>query len=194
MSDVSLRCRCGNVTGRVRDVNPADGTRVVCYCQSCQEFARHLAAGGRVVDEWGGTEIYQVPPARVELLSGLEHVRCVRLTPKGLFRWYAGCCQTPLANTVSAAVPLVGLISSFAPDRGFDDERFGPLAARVNMSGATGRLPPDKAQQISSLGYGLKVLRLLLWWKLSGRGRPTPFFDAAGAPLSEPEVLSDAAA
>ncbi len=40
----------------------------------------------------------------------------MRLTPMGLLRWYAGCCNTPIGNMVSARVPFIGIVHMFMGD------------------------------------------------------------------------------
>ncbi len=189
MHEVELSCRCGQVKGVAKSVDPAEGTRVVCYCKDCQAFAHALAADKAVLDEHGGTDIYQLPPARVEIRQGQDQLRCLRLTEKGLFRWYAGCCNTPIANTVSAGIPVVGLIHGFVADPAVAHARLGPVRAYVNTGSAIGPLPESITRKSSTLRYVLKIVRKMLVWKLTGQGRPSPFFDDKGHPVSEPKIL-----
>ena len=189
MHDVELSCRCGQVKGVAGPIDPAEGTRVVCYCKDCQAFAHALGADRTVLDEYGGTDIYQLPPARVAIRQGQEQLRCLRLTEKGLFRWYAGCCNTPIGNTVSAGIPVVGLIHSFIADPATAQARLGPVKAYVNTGSAIGTLPAPVTHKSSMLGYVLKLVRKMLVWKLTGQGRPSPFFDDAGRPVCEPKIL-----
>src|SRR5262245_49123274 len=112
MPDVPLRCRCGQVTGVAHDVSPAEGFRFVCYCADCRAFAQFLDRSD-VLDAAGGTDIFQMPPARVTLLAGLDALRCVHISDKVL-RWYADCCRTPIANTAARpGFPLVAVIHAF---------------------------------------------------------------------------------
>ena len=108
--DIPLKCECRKVRGVATDVSAGAGTRVVCYCDDCQEFANYLDRGNTVLDEHGGTDIFQLAPARVTITQGREHIRCLHLTNKGTFRWYAGCCNTPIGNTRDASFPFVGMI------------------------------------------------------------------------------------
>ena len=115
-----------------------------------------------------------------------------------VFRWYAGCCRTPIANTASSArVPFFGLVHSFigveAEGRsrnGILDEILGPPLCRIYERSATGPLPPD-APAPASLGlYALRAAKVFGWW-WHGLGRPNPFFDdRTGAPLSQPRVVT----
>jgi len=103
---IEFSCRCGAVRGRV--AGPGNANRVICYCDDCQAFAHHLGRTD-LLDPQGGSDIVQLAPASFSLRQGHEHVAGVRLTPKGLYRWYASCCHTPLGNTVGPAIPFVGV-------------------------------------------------------------------------------------
>ncbi|QID18433.1 hypothetical protein G3580_12810 [Nitrogeniibacter mangrovi] len=189
MHDVELSCRCGQVKGRATSIDPREGTRVVCYCKDCQAFARVLEAEASVLDACGGTDIYQLPPARLRLDQGQDRVRCLRLSAKGLYRWYAGCCNTPIGNTVSRGIPVVGLIHAFIADPAAETT-LGPVRAYVNTQSATGALPEAIARQSSLFPYVVKIVRKMLVWKLTGQGRPSPFFDPDGKPLSTPQIVA----
>lgn len=187
---LALSCRCGTLTGRARPIDPRAGTRVVCYCKDCQAFARVLGVADRVLDRWGGTDIYQLPPARIELLTGQDQLRCLRLSEKGLYRWYAGCCQTPIGNTLSAGVPVVGLIHAFFADPTTAETILGPVRAHVHIGSATDRLPEAVWTRPGFRPYLVKIIGRMLAWKLRGLGRPTPFFTAAGAPVCTPRIAT----
>lgn len=190
--DVELECRCGAVRAVARGVTPEVGNHCVCYCDDCQAFIRFLGRTADVLDTNGGTDIFQLSPVRLEFTAGKERVACVRLTPKGLARWYASCCNTPIGNTApTPALPFVGLIRAFAPEP--TGNAFGPIRTRVFRQFATGdraAIPPDAQPRWRML---LHVLRLLLGWRLRGDHKRSPFFDAAtGAPLAVPRVLTAA--
>src|SRR5215467_13480397 len=99
--DISLRCRCGRVRGIASDVSPSSGFRFVCYCNDCQAFARFLERPD-MLDPAGGTDIFQMPPGCVKLTVGTDAVRCLRLSDKGVLRWYTDCCRTPIGNTAAS--------------------------------------------------------------------------------------------
>lgn len=110
--DLPLRCRCGRVRGIASEFAPSGGFRLVCYCRDCQAFARFLDRAD-VLDAAGGTDIVQMPPGRVKLTAGIDAVRSLQFSNK-VFRWYADCCGSPIANTASSArVPFFGLVHSF---------------------------------------------------------------------------------
>jgi len=43
------------------------------------------------------TDNIPMPRSRLQIQQGLEQIRCLRLSEKGLYRWYAGCGNTPIA-------------------------------------------------------------------------------------------------
>src|SRR5262249_44063266 len=97
VADVPLRCQCGRVRGVANAVSPSAGFRFVCYCDDCQTFARFLERP-EVLDPAGGTDIFQMAPARVKLTAGADALRCLSLSNQVL-RWYTDCCRTPIGNT-----------------------------------------------------------------------------------------------
>jgi Family of unknown function (DUF6151) len=209
--DLALSCWCGRVRGVARDVSPPAGFRLVCYCRDCQAFAHFLAhvpekwspvfrqghapmQESNVLDAAGGTDIFQMPTGRLQLTAGTDAVRCLRLSSKGIFRWYADCCRTPIGNTVGPRFPMIGLIHSFMSGEGgrSRDEALGRPACRIYERSASRPLPPD-APPRSSLGLTFRRISTVLGWWWRGLGRPNPFFDTrTGAPLAVPRVLTPA--
>ena len=146
-------CRCGNVAF---DIDPGRGTRLVCYCKSCQAFAGRFGENGET-DAWGGVDLYQTAPEAVRLISGVEHLRFVKLTPKGPLRWYAACCGTPIANTLASRnVPFITMMSQNVEN--LDD--LGPVVARVNRKGAKGHITePTGSSGRAVRAFILRALR-----------------------------------
>jgi hypothetical protein len=190
--DIPLSCRCGNVRGMAHDVAPAAGFRLVCYCTDCQAFARFLERPD-MLDEAGGTDIFQMAAGRVKLTAGADAVRSSRFSSK-VFRWYSECCRTSLANTASGrCFPALGLIHSFIGDE-IDgpsrDDVLGPPLCRIHEGSATAALPAH-APPPASLGiFALRAAKVLGWWA-RGLGRPNPFFDdRTKGPISAPRVIT----
>lgn len=188
-TELPLRCDCGRVRGVVANVSPSTGNRMICYCDDCQSFAWFLDRVD-VLDEWGGTDVFQVAPATVRITDGVDQLRCVRQYANGSFRWYAGCCRTPIANTVPS-IPFVGIIHRCMDHRADGrsrDDVLGPPVARVHGRYAVGT-PPATHPKVP-LGILVRVLRVLVTWIVRGQAKPSPFFDAKKRPLVEPRVLS----
>ena len=169
MQTIELRCACGAVRGEA-DFSHASHVHVVCHCGDCERWARHLGRSD-------ANDVVQTAPEFVRITSGVEHVRCARLAPKGLTRWFADGCKTPIANTTGRAnVPFVGLMTTTLARK--DDAVIGE-AHHVN--GGRGRTP---------FGVILRAAWFLFVGFVARRDRPSPFFDASGALISEPTVLS----
>ena len=178
--------------GIATDLSSDNGNHLVCDCDDCQAFARFLG-GADILDAHGGTEIYQTTPSRVQIRSGASNIRCVRLTDKGMMRWYAGCCRTPIANTLSRPrVPFAGLLRPFvgdAPDGRPRNSVIGEVTLKAFGRYAIGGAPPGATDR-PPLSFFLRITGLLLRGFIAGAHRPSPFFDEHGEPVSVPEILS----
>lgn len=189
-TEIPLRCWCGRLHGTALGVEPKAGCRVVCYCDDCQAFAQFLKRPG-ITDDWGGTDVFQVAPANLRILDPTGALACVRLTAKGMYRWYCGECKTPVGNTVSARVPFVGLIHAFMDHESEGrprDEVLGKPGYSQAKFAAPG-LPRDRRGL--PLGVIAKSVTLLGKWWLQGAGSPSPFFEGPEhTPRVTPSVLS----
>jgi hypothetical protein len=175
------------------DVSLEDGKRAVCYCDDCQIYAHHLGRSD-ILDERGGTEALMSTPGQVTFTAGAEQVRCLRLSPKGLYRWYAGCCNTPLGNTLSARLPvlILPLVSLDVAAAGKSlDEALGPPTMRMQARYAKGGSAPF-AHPKAPLKLLPRVASHLLRGWLRGRGQPSPFFDERGQPRVAPQLIDKA--
>jgi hypothetical protein len=189
-ADLPVRCSCGTLRGALRGVSGRNGNHVVCYCDDCQSFAHFLDRAQDVLDAHGGTEIFQTSAARLAITAGADRLACMRLTPKGLLRWYAACCRTPIGNTLATRqVPFIGLVVGSIDDAA-RDEVLGPIRARGHARFAKGT-PPD-----AHPSFPAPVIARVFWISLAARlrgdHRRTPFFGAAGAPVAPPRVLAPA--
>ena len=187
--DVELGCRCGEIHGWVRGVSPTTVVRAICYCNDCQAFLHHL---GRAdwLDAHGGTDVVQVAPRAVTFDRGAERIVALRLTPKGLYRWYASCCNTPLGNTLKPWLPFIGMspeVLRGASDAAAREAAFGRVRGASFGQHATGGVPEGATK--FPLGLIAHGLRLMLGWKLRGKAWPHPFFDRATQAPSHPVII-----
>ena len=183
-----LQCECGTIKGIVHD--PRRANRVVCYCKDCQAFAHFLGKAKETLDDRGGSEVIQVLPRNVTFTQGIEALACMRLTGKGLLRWYAGCCKTPIGNTLdNFKISFIGLVHTCleTSDKPIADS-FGPVRAWVNTKGAKGNPKPK------TVGVGTTILWFLantLKARIDGSYKQTPLFIVdKGTPITPPRVLS----
>ena len=187
---VELHCRCGEVRARVTDASPAAVNRIVCYCDDCQAFAHQLGRAD-LLNAQGGSDIVQLAPASLTFLHGQQRIVGLRLTPKGLPRWYASCCNTPVGNALTPAIPFVGVLA-----QGFDystlraDNAFGPPTGAIFGKCAIGT-PPQGSTGLN-LSLLLRVIGKVLGWRLRGKTWPHPFFEKGKSePIYPIKVLSE---
>lgn len=193
MATMSLRCKCGAFRGVVHSLSPAQGNRCVCYCDDCQAYAHYLGQAETVLDANGGTDITPVTPSQIEITVGHETLSALRLSPKGLFRWYADCCNTPIANTVAwARMPFAGVVHAIMDPKASGtrrEEALGPIRARVQGKFGKGPLPAG-VSKTAPLAFLLRTARFV-WKGFWGRKhQPSPFFHPTGKPRVKPKVLT----
>lgn len=180
-----IQCKCGAIRGQLEGAGTHN--RIICYCTDCRAFARFLGKAPDVLDEQGGTEIFQVAQSRLRFLEGEEHLAAIRLSDKGLVRWYASCCKTPIGNTMTNPnISFIGLIHTCL-DRVQINEDFGASIAVVNTDTALGT---PKPKQRGLLGVVARFVWIVLTDRISGEYRKSPLFNASGLPRVDPKILS----
>lgn len=184
-----LQCQCGALRGLLSQ--PERAVRGVCYCKDCRASAHHLGVASRTHDALGGADFVATQAKYLKFSEGTRHLACQSLSPNGLLRWYAKCCNTTIGNTVrNWKFPYVGLIRScLDSEPGSYERSFGDVKMRVNIGSA--KAPPP--------GMGLKTLTALTGFvpsviagRVSGAYKTTPFFTPAGEPVAVVRVLSKA--
>lgn len=181
-----LKCRCGAVRG---EMQPARAyVRATCYCKDCRAYARFLERAD-VLDDAGGTDVVPTAPATVRLTSGIEHVACMSLSPKGTLRWYAKCCRTPLGNTSrNAGLPYLGLVTACLDATPQQlDAAFGPAGRCVLNTGSA--TAPVRGTPLAFAWGGVGIMAGILSARVRGE-RASPFLDGDGQWLREPEVIT----
>jgi hypothetical protein len=182
-----IRCRCGQVRGLLKATSPSN--RCICYCTDCQAFVRHLRAPD-VLDSRGGTDIIQVPSSNLVFTQGAENLACLRLTDKGMLRWYSRCCQTPIGNTPADwRIAFVGLIHTCLSNENQSLETsFGPVSMHVGVKSAIGAVKPTASGLFSGLA---KAVAIIVRGRFGGAYRASPFFNPqTGIPVANPNILS----
>lgn len=189
---VALRCTCGTLRGFAEGVKPQTTTRVLCYCRDCRAFADFLQRPD-VLDAAGGSDVFQIAQASVRFTEGEHVIACMRLSDKGMYRWYAQCCRTPIGNTLRGGVPFIGLLRVLVdlPDGPAVDGVLGS-ATPIQVKFAVGSTRPHD-DMLATLKLIGRILPRLLVWKLTGRAFPSSFFDEhTRAPRVTPHVLDSA--
>jgi hypothetical protein len=117
----------------------------------------------------------QATPDQVKILAGQEYLRCLRLTERGLTRWFTACCMTPLANTPRHAwMPFVGVMNCV-----LDTEEQALLGPTTHLNGP----------HTISWTIILRSAWVLLQGMLLRRHHPNAFFNDRGKPIAQPEVI-----
>ena len=188
MTDLAIRCECGRLTGLATHVSPALVNRVVCHCRGCTAYAHVLGRPAEMLDERGGTDVFQMSPRQFTIDAGLENVACMRLSDRGALRWYARCCKTPIAHTLgSLRLPFMAIHHSCVSWPEAVDARTriaGPIRARLN-----GRFSSSDALELRATTWAtLSMLPhyspLFFRWLVRGDARHSPFVDSnTGQPI-----------
>ncbi|MFS2036743.1 DUF6151 family protein [Polaromonas sp. CT11-55] len=183
-----LHCQCGTLQGQVSHTESV--CRGVCYCKDCQAYAHFLGKADEILDEMGGSDVVATLPQHVSFTQGVEKLTCMSLSDKGMLRWYASCCNTPIGNTSrDFKVSHVGLLHNCLEDSSTSlDSAFGPVRMRVGMKSAKGA---PKAMALSTTVAILQFMARLIRARLDGSYKRTPFFDPeTGKPRVSPKVLT----
>ena len=186
---VDLSCACGTIKGTLNIVH-GSLFHVHCLCCDCQRFAAHLDNKEKILDAHGGSELIQTYPAYMEITSGQKNIGCVKLSEKGLYRWYSTCCNMPLANTMnSSKIPFVGVSVKLMK---FDNEQekmetLGPVLMKAFGKYAIGEMPSG-AHATFPLSFMPKMMLFMLKGMLGKKNDPSPFFKD-GQPIAKANVL-----
>ncbi len=177
---LAFQCGCGTIRGHLTAAGVASGTHVDCYCADCR--ANELLHQ-QPDPAPGPVDLFQMAPDAVRFEAGQDRLAVIRLGPKGMMRWYASCCGTPMFNTfASPALPFAGMLTA----RLADPAALGPVRAHGFVP-----QPGGKTRHIGGLTVVGGVLRRGIGARLSGRWRDTPFFAAGtGAPTAPVRILS----
>lgn len=181
----AFQCECGIVRGEIDERGIHN--HLICYCEDCRAYARSLGKADAVLDANGGTEIVQLAQPRLRFHQGVERLRALRLSENGLIRWYAGCCNTPIGNTLaSPKIAVIGMVHACL-DRDRISRDFGAYTAIVNTRNAIGENKPRQRGVIGVIG---RAIAIVVRYRFGRRYLESPLFTNDGLPIAEPKVLS----
>ena len=112
-----------------------------------------------------------------------------RLSPRGGYRWYAGCCGTLMFSTVrNLKVPFVSVALRQPEVQGVLDV-LGPVCCHAFTASA--RPHPDAPTADKGMRWAgtLALKRAAIAW-LSGRSRRSPLRRPDGMPIAPVEVIT----
>jgi hypothetical protein len=178
------------VRGTLHDAAPKNGTRVTCYCRDCQAYEAFLGRTDDVLNDKGGSDIYQTVPHRFTLETGHEHLAAIRVTDGRLLRWYTRCCQSPLGSTPDTPdLPIMGLLTKpfLQQDADAAEKAFGKSKGALFPKEAWSPPLEDNASLPALI---VAALARAFGTRLKAKGKEHPFFTADKTPRVEPRLLS----
>lgn len=161
---------------------------MTCYCKDCQTAAGLFGASDELLSPGGGSEIWQTTPDRITIVGGAEQLEILRLSPRGLYRWHARCCDTPVFNTMSRVhLPFVGVVLLQA-ELTREAAALGPSRCQAfTRDAAPGPGAPKRDRGFA--GAGLHVLSRMAGAWIGGRAKNNPLLGGDGAPIAPFTVI-----
>jgi hypothetical protein len=179
---LGFSCACGALSGHIEAASVKQGTRLRCHCTDCRAVELYHGAPD---PKGSGVDLLQLNPDMVVIDRGADQLHLLQLSPKGLYRWYSGCCGTPLFNGLrNPRLPFIAVRTALFSE----PDRLGRVVAEAFIP-QPGKPPRHKGAARMTMKL---ASRMISAW-VSGRWRQTAFFDGqSGRPVAEPHVLSKA--
>lgn len=185
---MDIQCECGTFRARLKAFPGNTPGRLVCYCDDCQKYLHHIGRAD-LLDANGGTEVIPAYPRDVEILSGIEQLRCTRLSSRGLFRFSTACCNTPIVNTAPGKAWAGFFRRAYGVGNASEIDRvLGPVRSRIMGRYAKGT-PPAGTPDTFDAKAMITVLPFMLKGSLAGKGRPSPFFPDGRTPVATAHIV-----
>lgn len=186
-----VQCKCGTLKGEISDTGTSN--RVACYCKDCRAFARFLTTTPDILDQQGGTEIIQIAQSRLRFSQGEDQLAAMRLTDRGMIRWYTKCCETPIGNVLAnPKLSFIGMIHTcLKQDRITQD--FGIDIATAHVGSALGKPRPQQTGMpgvVARMAWMAWMAWIMLSGWVSGGYKKSVLFNDEGKPRAIPQVLS----
>ncbi len=187
MISMNIQCTCGNFQAKLKAFPKNTPGRLKCYCDDCQKYLHYLNRAD-LLDENAGTEIIPAYPADIEIVKGNELLKCVRLSSKGMFRFYTSCCQSPVGNT-SPNRAWVGILRNMYPRE--VEKILGTIRSSIMGKFAKGTPPQGTPEKFDLKGFSI-VMPFMLKGVLLRKANPSPFFQKDGTTaVVLPHVISE---
>ena len=175
---MELQCECGKFQVVLMAFPKNTPGRLRCYCDDCQTYL-HLINRSELLDQNGGSEVIPVYPRDVQILKGKEYLKCMRLSPKGIFRFSTSCCNTPVANTKPGFWLGFHRILYATTDPTKLDNILGPVRSSIMGRFAKGTLPAGTPDTYNLKSF-ICVMPFMLKGKLLKKFKGSPFFEDDG--------------
>ncbi len=183
---MKISCDCGAFIAKLKAFPKHTPGRLVCYCDDCQAFVEKIQRAD-VLDAYGGTEEIPVYPKEIEIIQGIETLKCYRLTTKGTYRWATSCCNSPILN-IKPGFPWAGTFYTTYKDPAAPSA-LGDVKARIYGKYALAGAPFKISEKIAFKDM-LVVMPFLVKGIILGMDKQSPFFGSDNkTPIVEPEIL-----
>ena len=185
---MEIQCECGKFRAELTQFPKNTPGRLICYCDDCQAFLNYLKRPD-LLDANGGTEIIPAYPADMKVVAGKDVIQCLRLHANGMYRFFANCCHTPIANT-DPVRPWAGINHRMytVKDPNRLAHELGPVKSSVMGKHAKGT-PPAGTPKTFDFKALVTVMPFIIKGKILGKAKPSPFFEN-GQAIVEPRVLT----
>ncbi len=168
---IEISCRCKAVRGQLDPKAVTDGIHIACYCKDCRAYAR-LKGEENALEPGGGVGMLQTTIDRLEISHGTDQLACQQFGEKTPLRWYAKCCDAPIA----LSMPNPGVAHLSVPTTAVEDETLlGPVRSRVNLGSATA--PVSESSDIGLPGLVLRMMVRLIKARLRGAAKKSALYD-----------------
>ncbi|MEO3415710.1 DUF6151 family protein [Roseovarius sp. CAU 1744] len=185
----SHACRCGKTRLTVTVPSRAAGTHIRCYCRDCQTAARLHDRDEDTLSPAGGTDVWHTVPELIEIEAGADTLQISRLSPRGGYRWYAGCCGTLMFSTVrNLAIPFVS-VALRQPEMQAAGNLLGPVRCHAFTASARPHSDAPGANKGMRRAGALALKRAVISW-LGGGSRRSPLRQPDGTPIAPVDVIS----
>lgn len=166
---LQFACSCGELAGRLVDVNASDGTHIVCLCDDCRA---NLVALGQTDPGAEGVELFQTTPDKIKIDQGGDNLALVR--------------QMLLNTAVQHDKPQGhGLHWRLRRNHQNHEAELGQVIARGFVKSPSGKVTHKGLRPMLTSMMG----RMGKSW-ITRTWRDTPFLDNIGTPVKKARVLT----
>lgn len=183
MTDIKLKCKCWKVTGLAHKVSVDNWNRIICHCTDCQSFAEYLKNEVLILDNHKWTDIFQMPLSNIEIISWKESIKCIKLSDKWLYRWYADCCKTPIGNTMTSKANFIWVVHNFMDIKNRDEVLWPVRAFAFLKTNTSERQATPLIKMLPRMFLKILGMRFQKWKEFSD------FFDNNWVAIFEPEII-----
>ncbi len=183
---MKISCDCGAFIAELTAFPKHTPGRLVCYCDDCQAYVKKIQRTD-VLDEYGGTEVIPAYPKEIDIIQGIDTLKCYRLTTEGTYRWATSCCNSPILNS-KPGFPWAGIFHT-AYKKPNALSKLGEVKSRIYGKYALAGAPFKISKKIAFRDM-LVVMPFIIKGKILGMDKQSPFFDPDNkTPIVEPEIL-----